>query len=404
MPQLWYRFLLRTITLVYYRRLRVVCLAALSIGKRPTLLVGLHRNGAVDGMLYKRVFPRSVFVIARQLIRSWFAKVFFTGIPVARSQDAADATSRRANPESLARAVDHLVSGGHLFVLPEGTSDLGPRHLPFKPGAARILAATIDRGVTPLVIPVGIFYDAPATFRSDVCVVVGKPIDVSLSLEQAADSRTRIDALMARITAGLEAIAVEAVDVAALRRIEAMAAIADEQMGETRWRVQRMLTNSPLPPDVGERWDRITHDISSRRIAVDRAGVPRFSRRGIVWNAVWAAIQSIVVAVAWLINILPLAGAWLAGRRLADAPNTITLWRILVGTPLTAVWWTAVAALAFATRNVWIVPSYAVITLLGLVAYPEWCVRRPMLKNARAPHRLRDDVCRIAEWSRHVAA
>src|SRR4051812_3473804 len=160
MPQLWYRFLLRAITLIYYRRVRVVRLAAFSTGTEPTLFVGLHRNGAVDGMLYKRAFPRTVFLIARQLLRSWFARIFFTGIPVARSQDTADAASRRENPESMAHAVDHLVSGGQLFVLPEGTSDLGPRHLPFKPGAARILAATIDRGVTPRVIPVGIFYES----------------------------------------------------------------------------------------------------------------------------------------------------------------------------------------------------------------------------------------------------
>jgi hypothetical protein len=402
MPQLWYRALLYAITLIYYRRVGVVRLAPIHLGAEPTLFVGLHRNGAVDGMLYKRIFPRTVFVVARQLLRSWFARMFFTGIPVARSQDSADASTRRDNPESLARAVDHLVSGGHLFVLPEGTSDLGPRHLPFKPGAARILAAAIDRGVTPVVIPVGIFYESAPTFRSDVSIVVGAPIDVALS--PTFSGRERVAAIMARITASLEEIAVEADDIAALRRVETIAALADEEMSETRWRVQKMLATRPLPADVGDRWSRVATDISARRVAVDRAGVPRFSRRGVVWNSMWATVQSVVVAIAWLANILPLVGGWAAGHRLADAPNTIALWRILIGTPLAALWVLSIAVCALVTHALWVAPAYLAITALGLVAYPEWCVRRAMLRNLHASHQLRDDVAAIARWSRDVAA
>ena len=139
MPELWYRALLRAATAIYYRRVRVVRLAAVAIDQRPVLLVGLHRNGAVDGMLYKSVFPRAVFLISRQLVRGWFGRLLFTGIPVTRDKDEDESGSRRDNSGALALAVDHLVAGGHLFVFPEGTSDLGPRHLPFKPGAARIL-------------------------------------------------------------------------------------------------------------------------------------------------------------------------------------------------------------------------------------------------------------------------
>lgn len=401
MPQLWYRVLLHAITLVYYRRVRVVRLSPTSIGADPTLLVGLHRNGAVDGMLYKRIFPRSVFVVARQLLRSRFARLFFTGIPVARSQDAADAASRRDNPASLERAVAYLVSGGQLFVLPEGTSDLGPRHLPFKPGAARILAAAIDRGATPLVIPVGIFYDSAPTFRSDVCIVIGAPVDVSLS---PIEPQSRIDAYMARITERLEEIAVEAEDLAALRRAETIAAIGANEMGEKRWRVQKKLTTRPVPADVGDHWHRLADDIAARRVAVDPAGVPRFSRHGIVWNSAWAALQSLVVALAWLANSVPLTGAWLAGKRLADAPNTIALWRILIGTPLAMLWWLSIIAWVLVAHAIWIAPAYVAITLLGLIAYPEWRVRQVMLRNLHAPLEARDDIAALAEWSRHVAA
>jgi hypothetical protein len=165
-----------------------------------------------------------------------------------------------------------------------------------------------------------------------------------------------------------------------------------------------MLTSHPLPVDVGDRWRRIADHISAQRLAVDRAGAPRFSRRGIVWNATWASLQSLIVALAWLANVVPLAGSWLAGKILADGPNTIALWRILIGTPLSLLWWFSIIAGAVVAHRAWIVPTYLAMTALGLIAYPEWCVRRAMLRNARASRELRDDVAALAEWSRHVAA
>ena len=403
MPELWYRALLRAATAIYYRRVRVVRLAAVAIDQRPVLLVGLHRNGAVDGMLYKSVFPRAVFLISRQLVRRWFGRLFFTGIPVTRDKDEDESGSRRDNSGALAVAVEHLVAGGHLFVFPEGTSDLGPRHLPFKPGAARILAAALARGVTPLVIPVGIFYESAPTFRSDVCIVAGAPIDVTLPAS-TEDQRGRLAALMARITASLEAIAVEANDAHALLRIETLAAIADEEMGEARWRAQKMLMECPLSARLDEHWRRLSADIASRRTAVDRAGIPRFSRHGALWNGAWLVVQMLIVVLAALANPVPVGGAWRAGKRLATERNTIALWRILIGAPLAVAWLAAMIVFAFATRRLWVLPAYLTITALGLVAYPELCTRWPKLRNAFGRRTARNDAAAIGGWMRASAA
>ncbi|HEY7236437.1 MAG TPA: 1-acyl-sn-glycerol-3-phosphate acyltransferase [Gemmatimonadaceae bacterium] len=402
MPELWYRALLHVVARIYYRRVRVVRLAPSSAEERPVLYVGLHRNGAVDGVLYKSVFPRALFLISRQLVRSWVARLFFTGIPVTREKDEHGPSSGRDNARALAAAVDHVVAGGDLFVLPEGTSDLGPRHLPFKPGAARVLAAAMERGVTPVVIPLGIFYESAPSFRSDVCIVVGAPIDVAQCVA-IDDQRSRVTALMGCITTGLEAIAVEAPDADALRRIETLAAIADDDMGEARWRIQRTLAARTLPAPLAERWRHLAREIETRRTAVDRAGIPRFSRRGAIWNAGWIGVQLPLVALAFLGNLLPLVAAWRAGKRLADAPNTIAIWRILIGVPVTAAWWLGIAIAAVASASAWLVPAYAAVTLLGLVAYPELCVRWPKLSNALR-NASRDDVAAIAGWVRDVAA
>lgn len=401
MPDLWYRALTRIVTLLYYRRVSAVRLAPLALDGRPVLFVGLHRNGAVDGMVYKRVFPRAVFVVAHQLVRSRFGRLFFTGIPVAREQDERDAHRRRDNPRALAAAVDHLAAGGQLFVLPEGTSDLGPRHLPFKPGAAKIVVDAIDRGVTPLVVPVGIFYESAPTFRSDACVVVGAPIDVTLP--DALDRSACVGIVMQRVATSLEAIAVEASDMTALRQIEILAALADDSMDATRWRVQKMLTRRALPPSLDVRWRRLARDIGDQRTAVDRAGVPRFSRHGVVWNVSWSAIQVVLVTLAGLANLLPIVGACYAGKRLADARNTIALWRLLIGAPLTAIWWLAVIAVAIVARSPALILAYVTITALGLVAYPELCARLPMLRNLWE-RRSREDADAIAAWMRAAAA
>lgn len=402
MPELWYRVLLYVVARIYYRRVRVVRLAPLSAGERPVLYVGLHRNGAVDGILYKSAFPRAVFLISRQLVRSWFARLFFTGIPVTRDKDEHEPSSRGDNARALAAAVDHVVAGGDLFVFPEGTSDLGPRHLPFKPGAARVLAAAMERGVTPVVLPLGIFYESAPTFRSDVCIVVGAPIDVA-PCAAIEDQRTKVGALMSCITTGLEAIAVEAADADALHRIETLSAIGDEDMGETRWRMQRTLAARTLPAPVDERWRHLAREIETRRTAVDRAGIPRFSRRGAIWNAGWIGVEMLVVSLAFLTNVIPLVAAWRAGKRLSDAPNTIAIWRILIGVPVTAAWWLGIAGAVTVWRSVWVVGAYGAITFLGLVAYPELCERWPKLSNAFR-NASRDDVAAIAGWVRNVAA
>ena len=394
MPELWYRVLLHAATRIYYRRVRVVFLNPFVIGDGPVLFVGLHRNGAVDGMLYKSAFPHAVFVIARRLLRSWFTRLYFTGIPVTREHDDDAPSSRRDNARSLDAAVDHLASGGQLFILPEGTSDLGPRHLPFKPGAAKVVVEALERGVAPLIVPMGILYESAPSFRSDVCIVVGAPIGTAL--DDSLDHADRVAEMMNRITASLEDIAVEADDAATLHSAEMLSAIAADELGATRWRVQKMLTTSRRATMESNLW-RLAG------IAVDRAGVPRLSGHGVLWNLFWLAVQLPVVIAAATANILPLAGAWLAGRQLADARNTIALWRIIVGAPLTVLWLGVVIASGI-VGGVWLPLAYAVITALGLIAYPELCVRWPMFRNSISRRAMRSDVLAIRQLLRAAAA
>ena len=396
---LWYRGLFYAVSGVYYRRVRLVGREYVPRATGPVLYVGLHRNGAIDGMIYKRLFPRATFLIAARLLSSWFRRLFFTGIPVTREKDGATSTDRAANAVALSRSVDELIAGRELFVLPEGTSDLGPRHLPFRPGVAKVLERALAAGARVTVLPVAIFYESPEAFRSDVTVVIGPPIPTTLAADLS--ERRRIATLMARITAALESLGVNTASGAELSRIESSAALAIESEpadpGARYYAALKALERTTPPEHVARAWGRIVGAMVQRRVFT-ALGIPVYSRRGTLWNACWLAIQAVAVAAALILNALPVAAAHYAGKRLADARNTISLWRVLVGTPLAASWAVAIAVIAGVSDHWWAIGAYAGITALGLALYSELRLRWAKLRNARRGRPCHADVHVVRHW------
>jgi len=87
--------------------------------------------------------------------RSFSRALFFEGIAVARAKDEETAVHNDARSASARVARGR----GRLFVFPEGTSSLGPRHLPFKSGAAHNRAPIHLATGRPLrIVPLGIHY------------------------------------------------------------------------------------------------------------------------------------------------------------------------------------------------------------------------------------------------------
>jgi 1-acyl-sn-glycerol-3-phosphate acyltransferase len=201
MPDLWYRFLSQLCVRVYFSRIDV--LPARPSLSGPTLIVALHRNGALDGWVYKSIFPFATFMISAQLQKNLLARLFFTGIAVVRDKDQAEG-GHSSNTDAMNRCYDLLGSGGTLAIFPEGTSSLGPRHLPLKSGAARIALEAAQRQVPVTILPLGITYDAPSTFRSNVQVIAGplfSPSSFTLP-ELKREIASRLEALLAAYLAG----------------------------------------------------------------------------------------------------------------------------------------------------------------------------------------------------------
>jgi 1-acyl-sn-glycerol-3-phosphate acyltransferase len=390
-PNGWYHFLYTALARGYYRHIRVIGREHLPQGG-PVLYAMLHRNGAIDGMVYHVVFPRATFLISTQLTRSLFGRLFFTGIPVARDKDEGD---RRANAASIARCVEQLTAGGELAIFPEGTSDLGPRHLPFKPGIAVILSRALAAGAPVTVVPVGLFYQAPERFRSDTTVCVGPPVETSL--DSALGRAERVEVLMQRIAQALEALGVNVDSREDLARSERLAAMAADGDANLYYRTLKRLEQSPLPDPIREDGQRLERAVDRGELAT-AFGAPVFSKRGVWWSLAWLLIQAPLTGAAALINLPPLAAGFWAGRRFADARNTIALWRLLIGFPVFCLWLLAIAAVTLALRRPLILAGYVLLSAAGLVLYPELIERWARLRNHFRAQALRPVYDSVRSW------
>ena len=158
------------------------------------------------------------FLAKGTLFRNPFSRLAmdaFGSIPIHRAKESgARAADASRNDESFARCRAELAAGGALALFPEGVSHSDPQLRPLKTGAARIaLSAEAEHdgklGVT--VVPVGLYYERKALFRSSVLLVVGEPIVVAERLgDYRRDERAAVGALTEAIDARLDDVVLQA--------------------------------------------------------------------------------------------------------------------------------------------------------------------------------------------------
>ena len=358
----WYQFLHRLCAAGYFARITVLNLERLPKAG-PVLYLGLHRNGAVDGFIYHTILTGSTFLISTQLRKNWFARLFFDGIAVVRTKDEGD---RGVNTGALRECVALLRNGGRLFVFPEGTSSLGPRHLPFKSGAAQLLLDALGGPGSPIkVVPIGIHYECPWGFRSKVEVVVGAPVNTAL--EATLSPLGRLKELKRRFSAALEDVGVNVCSEQHQEMIQRLAYVATLATARSYFKTLKAFEHA-IPEAVLSAWQALEPELDRRRL-LRHQGVPLFPM-GPVWVYLAAfLVLAPVVLLAWAMNLPPLAAAWWAGRTFPDDRNVISLWRILAGVPAFALWSLAVAVTLVASSHSSWLAGYVVASGLGLWLY-----------------------------------
>lgn len=392
--KLWYSFIIR----VYFARITV-----LNPERRPkqgpVLYLGLHRNGAVDGFVYNQALGGPTFMISTQLTKSWFARLFFTGIEVTRPKDQGD---RAGNEMALKKCLDYLRQGGALFVFPEGTSSLGPRHLPFKTGALWLILEYLEtHGPELQVVPVGIHYECPWAFRAKVEVVLGQPLALpslpSLTPEKLCgmessgepgkssstgatapgprarprrESETtlpRLRSLKGMAQAGLEAVGINVASQEYQTKIQKLAYVATLATPRSYFASLKALERE-IPKPILEAGERLEAELAGRRLWFHQ-GVPLVPMGSILLYVLALLVLTPVVLTAVILNAPPLlAGCW-AGKRFPDDLNVVSLWRILVGIPLFILWGGVVCALCLIPGKPGWLLAYAVLTCAGLHLY-----------------------------------
>lgn len=325
----------------------------------PALYISLHRCGMLDGFVLDTLLHRPTYMIAAQWTRG-VRGLFFAGISVVRDKDAGD---RSANVQALDRCAEHLACAGELAVFPEGTSALGPRHLPFKTGAARVLAAYLARSADPItVIPLGLYYEGAPSWRSRLEVVAGPPLE--LGLDPQLDLEQRVAELHSRIARALEAVGVQFADAEQQRLAEALAYAATLGTARSYSGTLKQLERG-IPVGLARAWSEIVSQARSRRVWFHQ-GVPLMPTGPLVVYLLLLLATGTLALTALLLNAPVIAAAAWAGARIPDERNVIPLWRILVGVPFLLVWAPGLFVAAWLLLGPWWALGYALLSWAGL--------------------------------------
>jgi 1-acyl-sn-glycerol-3-phosphate acyltransferase len=358
MKRLWYTCCHWLCARVYFERITVVHPERLPDGG-PVLYIVLHRNGAVDGFVYRQVVPHCVSLISTQLRRGLFARLFFCGIAVARKQDEDD---RHQNEAALNECTQLLANGGELMVYPEGTSSLGPQHLPFKSGAASLALDVLARGVALRIVPLGIHYERAWAFRSKIEVVVGEAVPTDIA--DGLSALGRLKEMKRRMTRALESVGTNFASDAVQEQAQRLAYVAT--LGTARgYFASLKLLEAGVPEPLQAHWRQLEAQLVPRRVLLHQ-GVPLFPVGPWIAYAMLLLVLGPLVLTGAVLNFPPLLAGWLAARRFADGRNVIALWRILVGLPLGVAWFGVVSmVLGYVAGGYWLL-GYMLLTLAAL--------------------------------------
>lgn len=313
----YYRFVAWLLRGFYFGRVDTRGMQRLADGA-PRLIVSSHRNGAIDGYVLLRAFPRAQFLVAIQLLRHPLLRLLFTGIPVVRDKDRERYGARReAFGDPVEAGCAHLRAGGDLVVFPEGSSEWGWHPLPYRRGAARMACALLTEGTAVQVIPVGLHYAQPDRFRSRAELLAGPPV-VLPARDPAEPQRAWENRVHEAIGAALDQVSVDAPSpeaFGAAERYATAAARAGGSYAEAFLQAQQALrAGRPLPSPA-----------------------PSRPRRRWPWDYVLATCFAALCA--------PVLLAGYAAGRQADARNTVTFFRMAGGFATAWLWLPALLAL-----------------------------------------------------------
>ncbi len=365
MKRIWHSLLHKICNIIYFQKISLLHKENLP-AQGPILYLGLHRNGAVDGLVYHQILPRAEFMISSQLTRSFWGRIFFAGIEVVRNKDQGE---KRSNLEALKQCLAQLQRGKELFVFPEGTSSLGPKHLPFQPGAARLISTYLDENPSNnlQVIPLAICYEDPSAFRSKVEVRVGPPLRLDGLIQ--LDKKSKRNEINKRLENLLENVGLNFPNEEHQKTASKLAALYSKETGGSYCQALKRMEQS-IPNSLILAWQEV--QLSTRdKLLLTCAGLPLFPSQSPLPPLLKTLLLGPLTLGAAFLNAPALLAGYLAGRFLADEVNVISLWRILVGIPMLLLWFCILAVYALAFGHWSFLALYCIVSWAGLISWQE---------------------------------
>ena len=344
---------------VFYRRIEVVGLAHVP-HQGPLVVVANHHNALVDPLLLLGSIPRRLRPIAKaplfrypglgQLLR------LVGAIPVHRRQESGDGPDR--NAAAFARVAALLGAGEAIVLFPEGVSQPQPVVMPLRTGAARLVLDAEQRsggrsGVS--LLPVGLVYEDPGTFRiGRALVVIGEPLVTGdLVARYASDPMGAVRTLTERIGEALRALIVEAEDRRTLALMSAVERLSDDgaetdALARTEWMRRVMTAYTALGRSAPGRVARFREDLEryekEREIAgLDGVLLARYPARQVLSYVVREGVSLILGAPLALWGLaahaIPYQVTRLVVRMLGPDGDMVATHKLAAGTLIYPIAW-----------------------------------------------------------------
>jgi glycerol-3-phosphate O-acyltransferase / dihydroxyacetone phosphate acyltransferase len=379
----------------------------------PLIVAANHHNALVDGVLLLSVLPRRLVSVAKApLFSNPLIGPFLRligALPVHRRQEGSTDPAR--NDRLFAASTEALRDGDAILIFPEGVSQPEPTLMPLRTGAARMLLAAEADSVGPVtLLPVGLMFHEPGTFRTGwALIAVGEPVETA---DYLALARSEPEEAARRLTARLGE---------AMRRLIAL--VDDRQTlrlvehAERLWREER---HGGAPPAAAVRadWRRratrayrylLSHDPA--RLEALRGQLERYVKDveaaslgtavGLRPPGARVVLRYAVRQLAILLGGLPLACwglashavpywlTWAAVKLLRPEPDVEATYKLVAGIVIYPLAWIALGSVLWRGGGGWPLALFIVLLIPGGFFALAWSERlRRLYRESRALLRL----------------